>query len=384
MTRILVSAEGQTDNVGDSVLRRGLLDALRPYGRLVVRLADTTDEYVTGLRLHADDTVVTSRAQWQSEVLAAARQGDVLAHNAGEALLTRGWALGYARMAPLLALARLRGGHAVHLGFGLRAPDRVWGAVVRASLTPCDLVTWRDDDSRRWAGTGTTAPDWGWAAGPTGPTGSHAGGAVADLPTPGRDVLALSMRGDRALPSDAWFTTVRTVAADRGLRVVVAPQVGRDRERAAELARRLDGDLVDGPDWAHDVVEARVREVYRRAALVVSDRLHAVVVGHTEGAVPVGLGHEVAKIGRTLATVGLRAAAVRADDAATAVPAVHALLDDRTAVLAAADVARDRLVDLAERVGRLVGGAAVRGATRTVTPDAATAQVPAGTPADDR
>lgn len=371
MTRILVSAEGQTDNVGDSVLRRGLLDALRPHGELVVRLADTTDDYVTGLRLRPEDTVVTSRAQWQQEVLAAARRGDVLAHNAGEALLTRSWALGYAKMAPLLALARLRGGHAVHLGFGLRAPHPVWGPVVRAALAPCDLVTWRDDDSRHWAGTGTTAPDWGWAAGPTGPGGTLPGTSVADLPTPGRDVLALSMRGDRATPSDGWCATVRAVAADRGLTVVVAPQVGRDRERAAELARRLDGELVDGDAWAHDVVEARVRDVYRRAALVVSDRLHAVVVGHTEGAVPVGLGPGVAKIGRTLATVGLRAAAVETDDPAVAVPAVHALLDDRTSVLAAADAARDRLTTLADEVGRLVHGPA--GAARTAPAPAAPA-----------
>lgn len=372
MTRILVSAEGQTDNVGDSVLRRGLLDALRPHGRLVVRLAETTDEYVTGLRLHPEDTVVSSRAQWQQEVLAAARRGDVLAHNAGEALLTRGWALGYARMAPLLALARLRGGHAVHLGFGLRAPHPVWGPVVHAALAPCDLVTWRDDDSRRWAGTGSTAPDWGWAAGPTGPGGTHPGTAVADLPTSGRDVLALSMRGDRAVPSDAWFATVRAVAADRGLTVVVAPQVGRDRARAAELAARLDGELVDADDWAHDAVESRVRAVYRRAALVVSDRLHAVVVGHTEGAVPVGLGQGVAKIGRTLATVGLARAAVPADDAAVAVPAVHALLDDRDAVLTAADDARDRLVALAERVGRLVHGGRRTDGTSAVASGAAT------------
>lgn len=375
MTRILVSAEGQTDNVGDSVLRRGLLEALRPHGRLVVRLADTTDEYVAGLRLHAEDTVVRSRRQWQQEVVAAARRGDVLAHNAGEALLARGWALGYARMAPLVTLARLRGGHAVHLGFGLRAPHPVWGPVVRASLAPCDLVTWRDDDSRRWAGTGTTAPDWGWAAGPTGPGGTHPGTAVADLPSPGRDTLAVSMRGDRPTPSDAWFATVRAVAAERGLTVVVAPQVGRDRARAAELARRLDAELVDADDWSHDVVEERVRAVYRRAALVVSDRLHAVVVGHTEGAVPVGLGPGVAKIGRTLATVGLRGAAVPAEHVPDAVTQVHALLDDRVAVLAAADAARDRLVELAARVGTLVHGP---------TAPATSVPVPSPAPADGR
>lgn len=370
MTRILVSAEGQTDNVGDSVLRRGLLDTLRQHGELVVRLADTTPEYVAGLRLDPRDTVVTSRVQWQREVLAAARDGQVLAHNAGEALLTRDWALGYVKLAPVLALARLRGGHALHTGFGLRAPHPLWGRVVRTALLPCDLVTWRDASSRQWVGTGGTAPDWAWAAGPTGPTGAAAGTSVRDLPSPGRDVLAVSLRGDRAEPSDGWCDVVRTVAAEAGLTVVATPQVGRDRTRAADLARRLGGDLVDGDDWRHDVVEDRVRAVYRRSALVVSDRLHAVVVGHTEGAVPVGLGDGVAKIGRTLATVGLGSAAVA--DLDDAVASVQALLARRDDVLTAADAARDRLVALGARIGEVVAP----GRTPAATPAADHATLP--------
>ncbi len=356
MTRILVSAEGQADNVGDSVLRRGLLDTLRAHGHLVVRLADSTPDYVNGLRLSADDEVITSQALWRQAVMAAARQGDVLAHNAGEALLERGWALGYARMAPVLTLARLRGGHALHLGYGMRAPNALWGAVVRAALAPCDLVTWRDDASRRWVGSGATAPDWAYAAGPTSPTGDAPGTSVADLPSPGRDLLAVSLRGDRELPSDAWAATVRSIAADRRLTIAVAPQVGRDRARAAELATRLGGTLVDDEDWSHDAVEARVRAVYRRAAAVVSDRLHAVVMGHTEGAVPVGLGRSVSKIARTLATVGLAHAAIPDGDARDMIPAVHALVDEPAVAHASADDARDRLVALSAQIGRLLHG----------------------------
>jgi len=39
---------------------------------------------------------------------------------------------------------------------------------------------------------------------------------------------------------------------------------------------------------AHDALEPVIRDIYRRAEFVVSDRLHALVIGMTEGALPVG------------------------------------------------------------------------------------------------
>ncbi|WP_028050853.1 polysaccharide pyruvyl transferase family protein [Cellulomonas sp. URHD0024] len=346
MTRVLVSAEGQVDNIGDSVLRRGLLDALRPLGELVVGLRGSTPDYASGLGLHDSDEVVSSSGEWRSLVASQTRRGCGFAYNAGEAQLTRGWGVTYARLAPLLVLNRLRGGHAVHLGFGLRSEDRFWARVMRLSLAPCELVTWRDAASRDWVGTGTVAPDWAYAAGPAAPDG------VAELPTSGRDVLAVSLRFDRPAPSAAWLKTVRAVADDRGLRIVAIAQVERDRPRAADLARLLDGDLVDWTGTAHADVEVQVRSVYRRSALVVSDRLHAVVMGHTEGAVPVGLGTDsVAKLDRTLSAVGVTGAAfVAGDDVAGDISRVHDLLERRAEVLGCADTAGSRLAAVRGRL----------------------------------
>lgn len=350
MTRVLVSAEGQVDNVGDSVLRRALLDALRPAGDLVVNVSGSTPDYITGLDLQAGDRTVGSRSEWRSLVVAGTRQGCGFAYNAGEAQLTRDWGITYARLAPLLILNRLRGGHAVHLGFGLRSDSRLWAHVLRLSLAPCELVTWRDASSRAWVGTGTVAPDWAYAAGPSAPDG------VAALPTSGRDVLAVSLRFDRPPPSAAWVATVRAVADERGLQVVAVPQVERDRPRAADLARVLGGDLVEWDGTAHRVVEAQVRAVYRRSALVVSDRLHAVVMGHTEGAVPVGLATgSVAKLDRTLSAAGVAGAAfVAGDDTAADVARVHGLLERRAAILASADTAATRLAALRAHVHDLL------------------------------
>jgi polysaccharide pyruvyl transferase WcaK-like protein len=347
MNDILVSGKGQPDNLGDSVLRRGLLDALRRHGDLVVSVVDLPDAYLSGLGLQPQDTVVASRSDWQQRVARSCLSGCLYAFNAGEAQQTREYALAYLKMLPLLVVNRLRGGRAVHVGFGLRAPDRTWGRAMRPVLAACQEVAWRDADSRQWAGVGTVEPDWAYACGtPDDDAGRR--------PWAERDVLAVSLRFDRAAPGPVWFDVLRTVARDAGLRVVAVPQVERDIPRAREIAAELGGDVLEWDGHDHAVNEARVRAVYGESRLVVSDRLHAVIMGHTEGAVPIGFGTQsVSKLTRTLAPVGLRDVTFSQDDVDVAEGArrVHAALERHEEIVGYAAAARDRLDALAARLG---------------------------------
>lgn len=64
----------------------------------------------------------------------------------------------------------------------------------------------------------------------------------------------------------------------------------RDGQRAAELAAGLGADLLDWP--ATESLrsrEARLRHYYRDSLAVISDRAHALIIGMTEGAVPIGV-----------------------------------------------------------------------------------------------
>ncbi|WP_315097008.1 hypothetical protein, partial [uncultured Cellulomonas sp.] len=306
MRDVLVSARGQTDNLGDSVLRRGLLDALRPLGRLVVNVDGLPDGYVSALGLQAQDLQVRDRRDWARRSSGGAWAGAVYGFNAGETYATPGYAGHLLKLAPLVAVSRLRGGAGLHVGLGLRAPHPLWGRVLRLGLAPCSIVAWRDADSRSWVGRGDVAPDWGYAFGTTDLAPARSG---ADRP-----VLAVSLRGDRPAPGPVWTQTVRALASDRSLDVVVVPQVGRDLPRARELAADLGGELVGWDGVDHAAAEKVVRDVYRRASFVVSDRLHALVLGHTEGALPVGLAPGAAgKLERSLATVGATGAAFSTD-----------------------------------------------------------------------
>ncbi len=168
------------------------------------------------------------------------------------------------------------------------------------------------------------------------------------------------MRGDRPAPSDAFIRSVRDVSNELGLRPVVVNQVVRDLARSRELATSLDAEFLEpwegGP---HAEFEARIRDVYARSAVVVSDRLHALVLGFTEGAVPVGATQGSSeKLDRTFAGAGIADvsfdATVLSRDAM--VGRMHAIIARRDELLAARASAREQLLGLGGRIRGYVLG----------------------------
>ena len=59
-TQIFAVGRGQYENVGDIILRRQLLDWLRPVGRLHVYVGQSPDGYDQGLGLRDGDVVYRS------------------------------------------------------------------------------------------------------------------------------------------------------------------------------------------------------------------------------------------------------------------------------------------------------------------------------------
>jgi hypothetical protein len=311
--KIFASVLGQVDNVGDTVLRRAFLEAIRPAGDLQLFVGDRDDSYLGALGLADTDTVFRSSATWRREVSRTSlREASVYAFNAGEIEVRRSYAQQYLRLAPLLLASRLRGGHAVHAGFGIRRPS-AWRVPIGATLRLCDIVSWRDHESRAAMGFGRVAPDWAFAA----------GSADADLNTrwsdAGRGLLAVSLRYNGPRPDATWTRSVRRLADQHGLEIVAVAQILRDGPLAEELAAELGGVAVvwAGPD--HAAQEEKLRETYRRTRLLVSNRLHAAVMGLTEGALPLALAlaHGGAqagtgKVSRSLAAAGIHGVSVDA------------------------------------------------------------------------
>lgn len=308
MTRVFLSTWGQSDNIGDSILRRGQLRTFQNIdgAQLHVHVGrkdfdPNSDDYVTAIGLDGSEKQYDTAAGWLVRALgssAAART--ILVMPTGEILMPerfrRYW--GWWTLAGALG-ARRRGGALVQVGAGVRMAtvgnSRRGGTCVvrdqvevppleRIARTKMPVVTWRDADTRNSFQVGDVAPDWAFGEGP------EPAGGLGPAPS-ARKLLAVTMRSDRDLLAEDKIALIREIAHVYGLRIQVYSQVRRDRESMERLA----GILHPGTpailmrDETHGEWEAVMRTMYRDCAIVVSDRLHALVIAATEGAIPLAL-----------------------------------------------------------------------------------------------
>ncbi|MRG60432.1 hypothetical protein GE115_11225 [Agromyces sp. CFH 90414] len=279
---------GQADNIGDSMLRRAYAQALAACGRVEAWVGNPDSGYASGLGL-SRDSMNSGYFRWVGRFARSAWSGSaVFAFNAGEFVPTKKYVAGLIFMLPVIALHRLRGGRIVWMGAGVRRGHRLLMHPFRLLARWSDPLRFRDVESTRIVGMGKTMPDWGFALGTGGALVVGAPIEPAGANTP-RDYIAVVLRGDRRPPSDSWVAAVERLAARTNTKVVVVVQVERDRAAAEALGARLDCRIIRwNPSVDHRQQEARVRAEYGRCRAVISDRLHALIMGATEGAVPLG------------------------------------------------------------------------------------------------
>ena len=285
--RVLVSAVGQHDNVGDTVLRRGLLDALRTIAPLQVYVGDKSEGYLDGLGLQADDIAVRDGAEWRRPVsrqLLAGRA--VYAFDTGETELQAAFARRYAadRAAPARQPAAWRRRRAARRGRARGDPVAASHLGRAAPLRHGHLAR-RDEPADH-------GPRLGRAG--LGLRARCARRRAARRRTPAaaaRDRVPPEPQSRRARQARRRVGRHGAIRSpdELGLQPVVVAQIARDNPLAEELAERLGCAAVPWLDDNHARQEERLRATYRDSAIVLSDRLHAVVIGATEGAVPIAL-----------------------------------------------------------------------------------------------
>lgn len=281
-TPVFAWITGQTTNIGDSLLRRPYVAALVQIGPTELWVRRASADFLTGLDLPDGIRVTHSFFGWYARLLkSAASRRTVLALNAGEVRVRPAIAVLMFAMGVGVSFVRLRGGVAVWLGgtvpasgrTGLLAPYR-W--VARRTA----LQVWREAGPSVRIVPGEVAPDWAFATGS--PRSDWAGGES-------RTSIAFVVRGDRDYPSAEWLSWARRLIATRSLIPIAVVQVEADRDIARRLANDLGGEVLSwDPGVSHAAQEKLVRELYQRCLVVVGDRLHGLVLGATEGAIPLG------------------------------------------------------------------------------------------------
>jgi len=302
--QLFISCTGQDDNIGDVVLRRRMLDELREIGEMHVLLAGVGDSFIDALALGRSDVVYSEVSSWVSARDRAIAAGPVIyVAKPGEVQVEPRKVINAFRQIPLMRRIQQGGGAVVQLGIGARSYPALWTRALGATFGYHDLVAWRDPLSLSRFGFGDLMPDWGF---------DDAGPTRQELPdSAARDLLTISLRGDRPYPGSAWLRSVTAFAAEAGLKPMVVTQVRRDSDIGRQLAADLEADFTDWNDESHREQELRLRNVYRRSRLVLSDRLHVLILGFTELAIPLCyLDRSERKVGRHFDAVGYRKASV--------------------------------------------------------------------------
>ena len=343
--RILVSAVGQYDNVGDTVLRRGFLDHLRTIAPLRVYVGDKPDDYISGLGLHPDD-VAGARFEGvaQRRLQAAAS-----------------WAAASTPSTPARPRCRRPSPSATS-----NSP-RCWPSTGCAAASRCSSA-WACGNRRRggipsprccgsatWCRGATHAAAASWASARSPPTGrsrSDPPTSCSSTPTRPRPRLAIAFRqglshAARDKPSrrvgrhGALASPASWVSSPSSSRRSSATARWRSSWRNGSAARPCSGSTTTTPARRSACAPSTAT-----ARIVLSDRLHAVVIAATEGAVPIALSTgPMDKVTRTLEGADIPRTSVPRDladrDAALAV--IRDALARRPAIMAAVSTARTRL-----------------------------------------
>ena len=224
---LFVSCTGQDENIGDVVLRRRLLDELRDIGQQHVLLAGCGEGFIDALALGPDDKVYLNPAEWSAARDRAMAAGPIIyVAKPGEVQVEQRNVINALRQLPLMRRIVQGGGAIVQLGIGARSYPPMWTKALGATFHYHALVAWRDPVSQARFGFGDLMPDWGFDD--AGPTREEM--AESEV----RDLLAISLRGDRPYPDKVWLDGVRAFADEARDRDAGAP---RQRNRPAARHR---------------------------------------------------------------------------------------------------------------------------------------------------
>ncbi|MGF7120190.1 polysaccharide pyruvyl transferase family protein [Rhodococcus sp. AG1013] len=295
---------GQDDNVGDIILRRRMLRSLQAAGPSCdIYVGKATRDFIAALGARPEDKIYTSFVRFIAvATLHSLRKDWMFGFNPGEIKCNRKQSVMHALLIPMMLISLIHGKRCVRVGVGVGMHEyrQLWRNLIWVTVLLAKVNVWRDAASRDVFGKGTVGPDWAFDEALEQPS--------ADEESSGRGLLAVSLRADSPATSPEWTEGIRELARELGLIPTVVVQVKRDSARARELAAALECEIVDWIDESHTDQEKRLRYTYRKCEVVVSDRLHVLIMALTEGAVPLGLmEHEDEKVARHFAAAGFDA-----------------------------------------------------------------------------
>lgn len=280
MKKIFVPVVGQFMNIGDVLHRRELLSWLDQAGALHIYVGKAPKSFIDALHLSKNVTIYKNLAFWVFQILISGYKKTFFVFNPGEIRLEKKRFIREFILIPLLGIVKLKKGKVLRVGIAAMSDSNnkyiyVWKKIFKIT----DKIFWRTYDSHNKFEIGDVIPDL----------------AFYDIDKEAikntkRKYLAISMRGAHSKPSDKWYFLVKEIAKINNLQIIVVPQVRIDNDRCKEIGDKLNAEcFLWSHSDSHNDQEAIVKNIYSNSLLIISDRLHALILAYSRGAIPVNL-----------------------------------------------------------------------------------------------
>ncbi|WP_426120424.1 hypothetical protein [Kocuria sp. LHG3120] len=273
----MVVATGAYGNIGDAVIRRRVISWARGLGQMHVYVGNGDQEWLQQLNVESSATLYSAKYKFRWLLLPLKKKKvRALVFDPGAIPLDRSALPAEFVYLILTLLVRIRGGVVIRPPRGVK--QGYWLTVLfhRLGARASNITLWRTRRSFDLIRVGEICPDTAFQE------PKHWRG----IDDSDRRYLGISLRGKNALPSEAWFSLIQQIVGEHKLTPVVFAQVREDEERAAEIAKLLGSEHFVWGECTELDHEARLQGLYKRSSLIVSDRLHVLILGALTGAIP--------------------------------------------------------------------------------------------------
>lgn len=275
--QIMVVATGAYGNIGDAIIRRRIVNWVADLGDIHVYVGNGDGEWLEQLNLKRDAKIYSAVRKRQWLMLPFQRQPvRALVFDPGAIPLGRSALITESIYVLLSILVKLRGGVVIRPPRGVKPGHSLTLFVHRLGVRLSDITLWRTRASLDLVGIGTLCPD----------TAFQEEKDWKNAVDAHRAYFGISLRGKNPFPSDDWFVQMQEIIRVYELTPVIFSQVREDENRSEELAARLGAQHLTWGTISEAEQEERLRDLYKKCTVVVSDRLHVLILAALGGAVP--------------------------------------------------------------------------------------------------
>lgn len=277
MNNVFIPVVGQFSNVGDILHRRELVTWLKDDFNLYVYVGEAPTSFIEALGLNENCRVYTNIFKWLLALVISPLNRTHFIFNPGEMRMAFKRALGEFCLLPFILLVRLKKGEVVRAGVAIMSDSpKKWLTVFKFFVGLSTQVYWRTAKSRDTFGFGLVAPDLAY----------YDYNSSENIEN--KNIISISLRGNRPYPAKEWFEAVKKIAQDYDLNIVTVSQVRMDNAAAIYVAEKLNCKAVIWKENdSHLTQKEKLENIYKKSILTISDRLHVLIYAHTKYSFPV-------------------------------------------------------------------------------------------------